>query len=115
MTSVLKITTLIAGIGFLLNMTIFYLVLSRGRKLYHYLFAGILMICALRDLKHDPLRILTAPDLPFYLQLSGNPQGEDQLAAVDCGSGSCFIDVSWKIRAYYRYPGFQLGKFLAGG
>ena len=50
MTSVLKITTLIAGIGFLLNMTIFYLVLSRGKNLYHYLFAGILMICALWDL-----------------------------------------------------------------
>ena len=50
MTSALKITTLFAGIGFLLNMTIFYLVLSRGRKLYHFLFAGMLMICALWDL-----------------------------------------------------------------
>jgi hypothetical protein len=45
-----KITTLIAGLGFLLNRTIFFLVLSRGRILYHFLFAGILIICALWDL-----------------------------------------------------------------
>jgi hypothetical protein len=34
----------------MLNSTILYLVLSRGKNLYHFLFAGILFICALWDL-----------------------------------------------------------------
>jgi hypothetical protein len=37
-------------IGFLLNSTILFLVLRRGRQLYHYLFGGVLLICALWDL-----------------------------------------------------------------
>ena len=36
--------------GFLLTSTILYLVLSRGRKVYHYLFAAFLLICAIWDL-----------------------------------------------------------------
>lgn len=36
--------------GFLLTSTILYLVLSRGRKTYHYLFAAFLLICAIWDL-----------------------------------------------------------------
>jgi len=43
-------TAIISAIGFLLNSTMFYLVISRGRKVYHYLFAAILFICALWDL-----------------------------------------------------------------
>jgi len=36
--------------GFLLTSTILYLVLSRGRKVYHYLFAAFLLICVIWDL-----------------------------------------------------------------
>lgn len=36
--------------GFLLTSTILYLVLSRGRKAYHYLFAAFLLICVIWDL-----------------------------------------------------------------
>ncbi len=36
--------------GFLSTSTILYLVLSRGRKTYHYLFAAFLLICAIWDL-----------------------------------------------------------------
>jgi hypothetical protein len=50
MTSTVTFTTFSAFIGFLLNSSILYLVLSRGRKTYHYLFAGVLFICALWDL-----------------------------------------------------------------
>ena len=45
------ITTAITSfIGFLLNSIMLFLVLSRGRQKYHYLFAGFLLICALWDL-----------------------------------------------------------------
>jgi hypothetical protein len=40
---------IISSIGFLLNIGMVYLVLSRGRKVYHYLFSVILGICALWD------------------------------------------------------------------
>jgi hypothetical protein len=50
MMAVVEINSVIAGIGFLLNITVFFLVLFRGNKLYHYLFAGILLICAVWDL-----------------------------------------------------------------
>ena len=43
-------TAVVSLFGFLLNSTILYLILSRGRKTYHYLFAGILLICAIWDL-----------------------------------------------------------------
>jgi len=43
-------TSITSFIGFLLNSTILALVLSRGRKLYHYLFSGFLFICAFWDL-----------------------------------------------------------------
>jgi hypothetical protein len=43
------ITAVISAIGFLLNAGMLYLVLSRGRKLYHYLFAAVLLICAVWD------------------------------------------------------------------
>jgi hypothetical protein len=44
------ITAIESGFGFLLASTILYLVLSRGRKAYHYLFAAFLFICVLWDL-----------------------------------------------------------------
>jgi hypothetical protein len=43
------ITAIISFLGFLLNSGVMYLVLSRGRKRHHYLFAGILLICAIWD------------------------------------------------------------------
>jgi CDP-diglyceride synthetase len=44
------VTSITSFIGFLLNSTVLFLVLSRGRQKYHYLFAGFLFICALWDL-----------------------------------------------------------------
>ncbi len=43
-------TAIISAMGFLLNCGMLYLVLSRGRKLYHYLFSAVLSICAIWDL-----------------------------------------------------------------
>ena len=44
------LTAIESGFGFLLTSTILYLVLSRGRKVYHYLFAAFLLICVIWDL-----------------------------------------------------------------
>jgi hypothetical protein len=44
------ITAIESGFGFLLTSTILFLVLSRGKKLYHYLFAAFLLVCAIWDL-----------------------------------------------------------------
>ena len=44
------VTAIISTVGFLLNCGMLYLVLSRGRKLYHYLFSAVLLICAIWDL-----------------------------------------------------------------
>lgn len=50
MSATVTITAISSFIGFVLNSTFLYLVISRGRELYHYLFAGILFICAIWDL-----------------------------------------------------------------
>jgi hypothetical protein len=50
MSTTVTITAISSFIGFVLNSTILYLVLSRGKEKYHYLFAGILFICAVWDL-----------------------------------------------------------------
>ena len=42
--SVVIITSIESGLGFLLSSTILYLVLARGRKTYHYLFAAFLLM-----------------------------------------------------------------------
>jgi hypothetical protein len=42
-------TAVISTIGFILNCGMLYLVLARGRKRYHYLFAAVLLICAIWD------------------------------------------------------------------
>ncbi|HEY45001.1 MAG TPA: hypothetical protein G4O11_13555 [Anaerolineae bacterium] len=43
------VTSVTSFLGFLLNTGVMYLVLSKGRKRHHYLFAGILLICAIWD------------------------------------------------------------------
>jgi hypothetical protein len=50
MTATVTFTAISSFIGFLLNLAVLYLVLARGRKTYHYLFAGVLFICAVWDL-----------------------------------------------------------------
>ena len=51
MPSIILIITAIESLfGFLLTSTVLYLVLLRGRKAYHYLFAAFLLICAIWDL-----------------------------------------------------------------
>jgi hypothetical protein len=44
------VTAVISAVGFILNCGMLYLVLSKGRKIYHYLFSAILLICAVWDL-----------------------------------------------------------------
>jgi len=44
------ITAIESGLGFLLSCVILYVILSNGRKTYHYLFAAFLLICAIWDL-----------------------------------------------------------------
>jgi len=44
------LTAIESGFGSLLTGTVLYLVLSRGRKAYHYLFAAFLLICFIWDL-----------------------------------------------------------------
>jgi CDP-diglyceride synthetase len=61
-------TSITSLIGFLLNSTILALVLSRGRKLYHYLFSGFLFICAMWDLGIflSMIRNSHVNELPIY-------------------------------------------------
>ena len=49
-TSVIPFTAVTALLGFLLNSLVFTLVISQGRKSYHYLFGAVLLICAIWDL-----------------------------------------------------------------
>jgi hypothetical protein len=44
------ITAVESFFGFLLTSVVLYLVLSRGRQTYHYIFSAILLICAIWDL-----------------------------------------------------------------
>ena len=68
MSSTVLATSITSFIGFLLNSTIMALVLSRGRKLYHYLFSGFLFICALWDLGVflSMIRNSHVNELPIY-------------------------------------------------
>ncbi len=50
MSATVTVTSVTSFIGFLLNSLMLVLVLSRGRRTYHYLFAGYLLICATWDL-----------------------------------------------------------------
>jgi hypothetical protein len=62
------VTSITSGLGFLLNSTILFLVLSRGRQKYHYLFAGFLFVCALWDLGIflSMIRNSHVNELPIY-------------------------------------------------
>src|SRR4030065_2320708 len=44
------VTTITSSLGFILNVAVISLVLSRGRKKYHYLFAGIPLMLAIWDI-----------------------------------------------------------------
>lgn len=48
--SILWITSIVSIIGFVINISVMLLVLSRGKKKYHYLFAFLLFIAACWDL-----------------------------------------------------------------
>ena len=43
------VTSITSFLGFLLNGLVLFLVLTRGRKTYHYLFGAVLLICAIWD------------------------------------------------------------------
>jgi hypothetical protein len=47
---IVPLTAVESAFGFILSSTILYLVISRGRRTYHYLFAAFLLICAIWDL-----------------------------------------------------------------
>jgi hypothetical protein len=47
--AIVIITAIESGLGFILSVAILYLLLSRRRELYHYLFVVFLMICAVWD------------------------------------------------------------------
>jgi hypothetical protein len=49
MSATVIVTAITSFIGFALNSTVLAVVLWRGRRVYHYLFAGYLLICALWD------------------------------------------------------------------
>jgi hypothetical protein len=68
MSTTVLVTSITSFIGFLLNSTVLFLVLSRGRKKYHYLFAGFLFICALWDLGIflSMIRNSHVNELPIY-------------------------------------------------
>jgi hypothetical protein len=62
------VTAITSTIGFVLNSTMLFLVLSRGRQKYHYLFAGFLFICALWDIgvSLSMIRNSHVNELPIY-------------------------------------------------
>jgi len=49
LTAPVILTAIISAIGFLINSGMLYVVLSKGRKRYHYLFSAVLFICAVWD------------------------------------------------------------------
>lgn len=68
MSTTVLATSITSFIGFLLNSIVLFLVLSRGRQKYHYLFAGFLFICALWDLGIflSMIRNSHVNELPIY-------------------------------------------------
>jgi hypothetical protein len=69
------VTAITSFIGFLLNSFVLFLVLSRGRQKYHYLFAGFLFICALWDLgvSLSMIRNTHVNELPIYGNIIWQP------------------------------------------
>ncbi|HEX79124.1 MAG TPA: hypothetical protein G4O19_03095 [Dehalococcoidia bacterium] len=68
MSATILTTAITSSIGFLINVVVLFLVLSRGRQKYHYLFAGFLFVCALWDLGIilAMLRNSHVNELPIY-------------------------------------------------
>jgi hypothetical protein len=62
-------------LAFLINGAVLFLVLSRGRQKYHYLFAGFLFICALWDLgiALSMIRNSHVNELPIYGNIIWQP------------------------------------------
>ncbi len=50
MSPTVLVTSITSSLGFLLNSTVLFLVLSGGRQKYRYLFGGFLLVYALWDL-----------------------------------------------------------------
>jgi hypothetical protein len=75
MSATVLATSITSFIGFLLNSTILFLILSRGRQKYHYLFAGFLFICALWDLGIflSMIRNSHVNELPIYGNIIWQP------------------------------------------
>jgi len=69
------VTAITSFIGFILNSTVLFLVLSRGRQKYHYLFAGFLFICAFWDLgvALSMIRNSHVNELPIYGNIIWQP------------------------------------------
>ncbi len=69
------VTAVTSFLGFLLNGFILFLVLSRGREKYHYLFAGFLLMCALWDLgiSLSMVRNSHVNELPIYGNIIWQP------------------------------------------
>ena len=68
-------TAIISFLGFLINGTVMFLVLVRGREKYHYLFAGALLMCALWDIGIFLLMIRNdfLDEIPIYGYVSWYP------------------------------------------
>jgi hypothetical protein len=47
---IVPLTAVESAFGFILTSTVLYLVVSRGRRTYHYIFAAFLLVCAIWDL-----------------------------------------------------------------
>ena len=75
MSTTVLVTSITSFIGFLLNSTVLFLVLSRGRRKYHYLFAGFLFICALWDfgIFLSMIRNSHVNELPIYGNIIWQP------------------------------------------
>jgi len=69
------VTAVTSFLGFLLNVAVIFLVLSRGRKRYHYFFAGIPLILAIWDLGIflAMIRNSFVNELPVYGYVIGLP------------------------------------------
>jgi hypothetical protein len=125
---VLLITAIESGFGFILSGIILFLLLSRGRKAYHYLFAAFLFIClfwdlgtfliAVRNSHLDelvtigyvigfPCLFLPTLLVHFSLVYSGKPI--KWLIALCWGISGVFfvlglLGLYWKIDGTYQYP-----------
>jgi hypothetical protein len=75
MSTTVLVTSITSFLGFLINSTILFLVLSRGRKKYHYLFAGIPFILAIWDIGIflTMIRNSFTHELPVYGFVIGLP------------------------------------------